>query len=265
MNQATTKFERQVIVNTKQKGDKKMVEIMYGDHYKQAELAGKSVAEARGQYQDEFGIPSKAQAKLNDNWVKTKREAETELSDDDTLSFEVKQRGKIPILAGALLLALAITGGVFAYGFVGGMVIPFPAGVGHPLFANVTSLTPTGIGNVSAGTWGNITERSLANITRHANYTGDMTFRVHLVDAGDLARSFQHLNLRMNITALATPFPAPTERLITLHNAEATFDVGGFPGSRNYTVWLVHGSFHALATVDTHLPLLFYIDVTPRR
>jgi hypothetical protein len=241
-----------------------MVEIMYGDHYKQAELAGKSVAEARGQYQDEFGIPDKAQAKLNDKWVKTKREAETCLSDDDQLSFEVKKGGKIPVLAGALLLALAITGGVFAYGFVGGM-ITFPAGVGLPIFANVTLHTPVGMGNVTAGTWGNITGHSLANITRHANYTGDMTFRVHLVEAGDLARSFQHLNLKMNITTLATPHPAPTERLITLHNAEATFDVTGFPGTRNYTVWLVHGSFHALATVDTSLPLSFYIDVTPRR
>jgi hypothetical protein len=240
-----------------------MVEIMYGEHYEEAELAGKSVAEARGQYQDEFGIPSKAQAKLNDNWVKTKREAETELSDDDQLCFEVKQRGKIPILAGALLLALAITGGVFAYGFVTGLVPPI-TGVGQPIFANVTLFTPDSIGNVTAGTWGNITARSLANITRHANYTGDMTFMVYLVEAGDLARSFQHLNLRMNITTVGVP-TIPVERLITLHNARAVFDVGGFIGGRNYTVWLAHGSFHALTTVDTHLPLTFYIDVTPRR
>jgi hypothetical protein len=239
-----------------------MVEIMYGDHYKQAELAGKSVAEARGQYQDEFGIPSKAQAKLNDNWVKTKREAETCLSDDDQLSFEVKQRGKIPVLAGALLLALAITGGVFAYGFVAGWIVT-PGVTGLLPFANVTPFVQAAMGNVSAGTWGNITTRHIANVTRHANYTGDMTFRVHLVNAGDLARSYEHLNLRMNITA-PVPFIAPPERLITLHNAEATFDVGGHIGSRNYTITLVHGSFHTLTTVEAH-NLTFYVDVTPRR
>jgi hypothetical protein len=237
-----------------------MVEIIYGDHYKQAELAGKSVAEARGQYQDEFGIPSKAQAKLNDNWVKTKREAETELSDDDQLSFEVKQRGKIPVLAGALLLALAITGGVFAYGFVAGWVT-LPA-VAQPPFANVTPFAPLTIGNVSAGTWGNISTRLLANVTRPAHYTGDLTMRVYLVNAEELARSYEHLNLRMDI--LIAGVVTPPERLLTLHNAQVAFDVLGVGVARNYTVRLVHGSFHALTSVEAH-NITFHVDVTPRR
>ena len=39
-----------------------MVEIRYGEHYEMADLAGKSVAQAREQYKQEFDIPDKAKA-----------------------------------------------------------------------------------------------------------------------------------------------------------------------------------------------------------
>lgn len=39
-----------------------MVEIRYGDYSEQADLAGKSVAEACEQYKLELGIPDKATA-----------------------------------------------------------------------------------------------------------------------------------------------------------------------------------------------------------
>ena len=91
-----------------------MVEIRYGEHYEVADLAGQLLAEAREQYKEEFGIPDKAQAKLNGKPVKKKLEAVTELGDGDEFSFAEKGRRGL-ILVGTFLLAIAITGSLFAY------------------------------------------------------------------------------------------------------------------------------------------------------
>ena len=95
-----------------------MVEIRFREHYEITDLAGLSVAEARKQFGDEFGIPEKAGAKLNGKKVKEGLEAETCLSDDDKLSFTTTRSRGALIAVGSLLLALALTGGVFAYGFI---------------------------------------------------------------------------------------------------------------------------------------------------
>lgn len=53
-----------------------MTEIRYGEYYEMADLAGKSVAQAREQYKQEFGIPDKAQAKLNGKGIRQKAGAQ---------------------------------------------------------------------------------------------------------------------------------------------------------------------------------------------
>jgi methyl-accepting chemotaxis protein len=93
-----------------------MVEIRYREQYGIANLAGQTVSEAREQFKTEFGIPDKARAKLNSSKVKTSAEFDTVLNDDDKLTFSIS-RGKGAYLIGALLLALAANGGVFAFGF----------------------------------------------------------------------------------------------------------------------------------------------------
>jgi hypothetical protein len=230
------------------KKETKMVEIMYGDHYKQAELAGKSVAEARGQYQDELGIPSKAQAKLNDNWVKTKLEAETELSDDDQLCFEVKKGRKIPLLAGALLLALAISGGVFAYAFTTAIPgITMPA-TGDPW---ATISTPALVVNqtVHPGEAGIVTTGILATITPAANWTGDYEVIVYLTNAPALVRNYRYFHMEITVGAVA--------QWLTLRNAEVAFIVTGVTGGVASNVTLSDGSFEAR-------PRPFVGDTSPR-
>ncbi len=93
-----------------------MVEIRYGENYEVANLAGQSVAEAREQFKGEFGIAGKAGARINDRKVKGKMEAEVRLADNDRLTFTEAKVGKGVFLVGALLLALSVTGGVFAFG-----------------------------------------------------------------------------------------------------------------------------------------------------
>jgi methyl-accepting chemotaxis protein len=94
-----------------------MVEIRYREQYGIANLAGQTVSEAREQFKTEFGIPDKAGARLNDSRVKPSAELDTVLNDDDKLTFSVS-RGKAAYLIGALLLASAATGSVFAFGFI---------------------------------------------------------------------------------------------------------------------------------------------------
>src|SRR4030065_959402 len=94
-----------------------MVEIRYGDQYEVTDLAGQTVCEAREQFKAEFGIPDKAAARLNGSKVKSSAELDTVLNDDDKVTFAVS-RSRVPYMVGALLLALAVTGGVFAYGWV---------------------------------------------------------------------------------------------------------------------------------------------------
>ena len=87
-----------------------MVEIRYGEQFEISDLAGQTVSEARDHFKSEFGIPDKAKARLNGS--KVKAELDTVLNDDDRLTFAVS-RGKGAYLVGALLLALACTGGVY--------------------------------------------------------------------------------------------------------------------------------------------------------
>ena len=67
-----------------------MVEIRYGEHYEVADLAGQLVAEARERYKEEFGIPDKAQAKLNGKRVRRAFERRMRLFNGDKLSFGEK-------------------------------------------------------------------------------------------------------------------------------------------------------------------------------
>ena len=124
-----------------------MIEIRYGEQYEVTDLAGQTVGEAREQFKSEFGIPDKAKARLNGSKIKSGAEIDTVLNDDDKLTFAVT-RSKAPYLVGALLLALAVTGGVFAFGFINATTT-LTATTVNSNFADVTVNT-TG---VAALTW----------------------------------------------------------------------------------------------------------------
>ena len=63
------------------------VDISYRGYTEQAELAGKSVAQAREQYQPVFGILEQAKAAVNGRKVERTLEHETPLRDGDSLFF----------------------------------------------------------------------------------------------------------------------------------------------------------------------------------
>ena len=129
-----------------------MIEIRYGDQYEVTDLAGCTVREARDRFQKELGIPTKAYVKLNGSKLKGKSEATTVINDDDRLSFGVSRiRGAYYVAA--LLLALAITGGVFASGFINGSTTLTGAAISDSNFADVTVNT-TGTSAISWSGYG---------------------------------------------------------------------------------------------------------------
>jgi len=172
-----------------------MIEIRYRDQFEVSELAGQTVAEAREQFKAEFGIPAKAQAKLNGSKVKSSAEMDTVLNDDDKLTF-VTSRGKGVFLIGALLLALAITGGIFASGFINATV-------------TLTATTTTNFADVSANSsglsWsafgffkGTIGAGTLFNVdTATSGYTGDVVVTVAYGNADDLVKRYRMLSLQL--------------------------------------------------------------------
>jgi len=245
-----------------------MVEISYGEHYELAELAGMSIAEVRERYKSEFEIPDRAQAVLNDKPLKKKLEAEVKLEDADELSFELKQRSRKPVFVAALLLALAISGGLFAYTWTTtSATLTLTAAGGD--FASVAANT-TGISSV---TWqpfgryrGTIPAGNLFDVMPETGYTGDLEVTVYLANADELSKNYRFWMIRLQFvdsTGNACDVQGGTQ-VLSLNNGQASF----YTTSTNYTAGSWHyvkcigGSYIGLPWVgsgwdSTYNPLLF--------
>lgn len=249
-----------------------MVEIRYGDHYEQAELASKSVAKARERYQEEFGIPDRARAILNGKLVKKDMEPRTMLSDNDELSFEAMAKsGRGLVLVAALALAIAITGGVFAYTYTTASATI--TGVADSDFAAIEPSSPavSFSTNVFGKFRGDLPEGYLFDITPDTDYTGDLTVDVYLTNVDELTLAYKHINLKLelwdsattpvNINASAT---GHTFELLTLDNGVVHFDLAYDTGTTPYKVKIAGGGFrtHGRSPLDwtsgfSASPLLF--------
>jgi molybdopterin converting factor small subunit len=172
-----------------------MVEIKYGDQYEVVDIAGQTVSEAREQFKAEFGIPDKAKAKLNGSKVRTGAEIDTVLNDEDKVTFAVP-RSRTPFLIGALLLALAATGGVFAFGFLNANVTL--SATTHSDFASVTANTDS----ISFNVWGLLKGSIFANhdlfyVVKNPSWTGDLVITVTLGNVGELAKVYRGFGLEL--------------------------------------------------------------------
>ncbi len=178
-----------------------MVEIRFKDQYEVSDLAGLTVSEAREYFKDVYGIPKKATAKLNGTKVKSSAELDTVLNDDDTLTFTVS-RGMGVYLVGAALLALVVTGGVFAFGFINATT-SLNASTISSNFADVTANT-TGSAAVTWNAYGfykgSISgPHTIFNIEPAAGYTGDLVTTVTIGNADDLVKRYRVLALQLEM------------------------------------------------------------------
>lgn len=174
-----------------------MIEIRYGGHSEQADLAGMSVAEARERYGLIFEIPDRAKAYVNGKQVKKDKEPYLRLCDCDELSF--KEGSKVPVLLVALLAALAATGGVFAYTF-------FTATTTIGVTAAQADFVEVSA-NMTVSSWtapgyfmGSVNTGDLFTIdTQPAGYVGDFVATVYLSNAEQLSKVYRVLVLKLEM------------------------------------------------------------------
>ena len=216
-----------------------MIEIKYGEHFEVVDVAGNTIHEARDKFKAEFEIPDKARAKLNGKTIKSSLEPKIVLNDDDSLSFAVV-RSRVPYLVGAILLALAITGGVFAFGFINAATT-LTAVTYNSNFADV-SVNTTGLGTISWNAWGyykgsidatvydttylvnSFNGTPIFNIdTWDSHYPGDLVVTVSLGNADQLVKRYRALSLQ----------------LCMLNSQNQTMDINQENGSDNATDWVM--------------------------
>ena len=183
-----------------------MIDIKYRDRFEVADMAGLTIGEAREQFKDEFGIPDKATAKLNGTAVKGSAEFDTVLKGDDKLTFAVS-RGMGAYMVGAALLALTVTGSVFAFGFINATTSLNAATI-ESNFADITANT-TGSANVTWNAFGFFKgsidgPNNIFEISPAAGYTGDLVTTITIANAGDLIKRYRVLALQLEMVDQAT-------------------------------------------------------------
>lgn len=180
-----------------------MIEIRYGEHSEQADIAGMSVAEARERYGIVFEIPDGAKAYVNGKPIKGDKEPYLMLRDCDELSF--KTGSKVPVLLVALLAALAATGGMFAYTFfTATTTIGVTAGGAD--FADVSANLTVSGWSACGYVMGAVNTGYLFTIdTKPCSYTGDFVATVYLSNAEQLAKVYRVLVLKLEIYDMAGP------------------------------------------------------------
>ena len=143
----------------------------------------------------------------------------------------------------ALLAALLVTGGVFAYTFT---TATATIGVTAPTsdFATVTAgsvTAPTVFGKFT-GTW---PTDDLYTITPDAGYTGDLVVTVYLTNAGELIRYYQHLNMKLELwdSTNTTADEQAEAQVINMQNSQVLFTWANGTGTGPYTVKITGGSF----------------------
>lgn len=241
-----------------------MVEIKFKDQFEVSELAGQTVSEAREQFKAEFGIPNKAQAKLNGSKVKAGAELDTVLAGDDKLTFAVSH-GKGAYLVGALLLALAVTGGIFASGFVNATTTL--AATTHTNFADVAVATDPPSWTTFGFFKGAIPAGNLFTITPATGYIGDLVTTVTLGNADALVSTYRAFSLQlamydntgavMDINESGSADAATDWVMLTLDNGSINMFTAG--GSGAMTVRVNKGFYitHVYVSGGTATPQLF--------
>ncbi|OGO00220.1 MAG: hypothetical protein A2Y90_04710 [Chloroflexi bacterium RBG_13_52_12] len=248
-----------------------MIEIRYKDNLEASDVAGRTIAEARTLYKTDFNIADKAAAFLNGKKVMPAGEATTILNDKDTLVFKASRGNRAIYMVAALLLAMAITGGIFAYGF-NSATATINATIANSDFVIVTANTSSTPSWTSHGLHKSQTgSGTLFDIdTASPGYTGDFSATISLANSGDLSSVYRNLTLSLEVrdsgnnlvdingdnTADSSDFT-----LLTLENSTVTVSINQ-AAPDVYTVILKNGYYICNAgniswTASSRTPMLY--------
>lgn len=215
-------------------GKRKMIETRYGDHVHEldlAEAADTSIAEAREFYEDEYGMPKGTNAVLNGRAVAEDLESKLMLNEGDRLSFVAKRKSRTPMILGALLLSLLISGGVFAFAWTSANASI--GAIAKNDIAEVSVESIPDLGNV----WGHYRGEIPADgnpvdvfkIDIEDEYTGDLQVDVYLTNVHDLSKVYKHINMKLQLVDYEGDVLHSTSghewELLTLENGRVKLDL----------------------------------------
>jgi hypothetical protein len=228
-----------------------MIDIKYKSNFEVSDIDGQSIADARSQYKKGFEIADKAAAFLNGKKVTAASEAATLLKDKDSLVFKAAGGHRMAYLVGALVLALAISGGVFAYGFTNASVTI--SATAHSNFADVSANTSSAphwaVRGLEKGSTGNGTLFDLNTV--NSGYPGDLAVTVMMANTNQLVSVYRNLTLILNVKDSAGNavdinndgfIDSSDVTLLTLENGTVTFSIDQ-TAAKNYTIFLSSGSY----------------------
>lgn len=180
--------------------------------------------------------------------------------------YRAHKRGLVVL--GALLLILAITGGLYAYTYltnvaqltVDGKSTDFAEVTSDPDAVNVTwNLFGRYLGAIPAG-------YQLFAITPSVDYNGDLDVTVYLSNPDELTKNYLFWNMRLQLVKLVGGVYTPVDKqgitqLLTMDNGKVNFYLSGFTPGTTYYVLCKGGSFLGSPWIApgyvTYSPLLF--------
>ncbi|MFC1918640.1 hypothetical protein ACFLWW_01525 [Chloroflexota bacterium] len=195
---------------------------------------------------------------------------QNEHSQGANLACEIikKKRGKGLVMFGALLLALAITGGMFAFTWTTSSAT-LTTGAASNDFASI-SANSTGIANI---TWtpfgryrGAIPGDTLFDVTPTTGYDGDLEVTVYLANPDELSKNYRFWLVRLQLQdSGGDPVDAQEDtQVLSMDNGQATFywPSSNYTAGTQYQIECEGGAYVALPWVgagwaDTYDPLLF--------
>ena len=230
-----------------------MIDIKYKGNIEKSGITGFSIAEARKMYKAQFGIPDKATAVLNGKKITRIGEIITVLDDEDILVFKATGVNRMAMLAGAVLLALAVTGGVFASGFMNS-TSTLSATMAQSDFASVSANTTSAPLWVARGMQKSPTgSGTLFDIdTLTSAYTGDFAVTIMLTNTNEIIDVYRNLTLILevrdssnNLVDINDDGIADSKdcTLLTLDNSRVSFNIEQTTPDV-YTVYLKGGYFN---------------------
>ncbi len=154
---------------------------------------------------------------------------------------------KLMVLMGAMLLSLAVTGGLFAYTYTS-MTTVISVSAATSDFANISENTSPVQSTLLGRIRGTIDPEHMFKIDKAAGYTGDLEVQVTLANPDEMSEQYSFWVMRLALTDSGTTKKdnETITKVLSLDNPFVTFAADSDNLSTSVYVYCEGGSFRAL-------------------
>jgi len=157
-------------------------------------------------------------------------------------------------LIGAMLLALVVTGGGYAFTYLSATATMGVTVAGAEIATAEPSAVQPDWNSIltppeDPPLMGEVPTGDLFDITPSAEYSGDLAVKVYLTNSGALAKAYQYINMNLYLAGSVEAGETPNYQVLTLENGWVTFNLKDYaPGT--YTLSVTGGDY-SLVSRDT--------------